>query len=306
MGTISLNEILLPECYSGFEVYQSTLDLGPSPTHLCGVAITVLGGPQITASAAGLSSSEALLRATWELLERISIYEHLSKNPPADSGDRWALSRSSGVALYSDTEGAEARARLELLERHYVLKHWFLALAPQRLPWAAPVIRGYRLEAFVFHDSPFVVGVFAFPLSPTNPFVYGFASHGGKAEAHEKAYLETLQRLGFLYDEPIPQEPPDFEPSALYHQEFYLCPENRKVVIDWLAGELCATGSHLVIREYNEDQAVIEYLDITPDYFGERAVVVKATSPAHIPLVFGRSPQWDSLLPKQLQIHPIA
>ncbi|MBF0442373.1 MAG: hypothetical protein HQK54_10750, partial [Oligoflexales bacterium] len=115
---------------------------------------------------------------------------------------------------------------------------------------------------------------------------------------------ECIQRLGFLWGESIPDKPPELSPTPLFHQEFYLCPENRIHLRNWVDGKhFRKDQSHRALHETEVKYVELNRVkEITDNFY-----VAKAISKNTIPLVFG---DWLSeKIEKEyghLVVHPIA
>jgi hypothetical protein len=276
-------------------------------------------------------------RAYYELLERTSVLEALEcgvddylvrdhegravgkvgRNdvfPRSPEEATLVYSRSNGVAVASSWPAACRAAALELVERDRVLRSWYGALRPRAVPlgvWQPPtrLWDAYELEAHAFDGvdaacSVAVRGVFAFPRRPDAPLTYGFAAGATEQQALGAAMRECLQRLAFLWGEPLPAEPPAFAPTAEYHQEFFLQRSMHEHIRRWLAGRLVDRTPDLgrPAKAFPD-----RFVDLTPPALAGRTHVVRALPGDELPLVFGRGhPKVSGVLPAELAIHPIA
>lgn len=221
--------------------------------------------------------------------------------------------KSNGVALYSSWSEACRRASLELVERHLVLASWVGGTITHTFPaestrlWS--LTRFYDVTGIAFgsqaiagSERPVIVsGYMLLPKSNSSPLVFGFGAGFTREESLAKAERETIQRLGFLWGEEIPSSDPEFQASHLYHQDYYLQPERRKVLEGWIAGKHHQKNSFAMPAVLS-----IEYADLSspgrPELF-----VAKAMAREAIPLVFGKWREREfSHVPDEHLIHPIA
>lgn len=313
-------------------------DLFEERAEVPGAAARIVGlharhgdGLEVTASAAG-DGSDVLHRAYFELLERIAIVEraeaagplpirscdgrlegHVPKDevfpPPARAGQRHAL--SNGVAAHVERAAAGRSAWLELIERDRVLRSWYFGVPRLRpLPVGdscletLPSHRSLACEVPAGADPArdvAVVALFLFPRIEGAPFACSFAAGNTPAEARLRAEREGLQRLGFLWGEPLPATPPSPSPSPEYHLDHYLHPGSQAAIERWIAGE--AASPTRVAPEPRAER--IRFADLTPAWLEGRAVVVRCLSPARMPLVFGEGHPWlgDGA---EAPVHPVA
>jgi hypothetical protein len=107
------------------------------------------------------------------------------------------------------------------------------------------------------------------------------------------AARECVQRLGFLWGEPFPDEEPQVRPVPEYHQDYFLNPALHPVLRAWARGERpgwCATKSPFGHCR-SLFSAVFEqrsFVDLTPDGLKSRCSVVKALPEREVALVFGQ------------------
>jgi hypothetical protein len=217
---------------------------------------------------------------------------------------RW--SRSSGVAAGTSFEDAACRARYELVERDRILRSWYGDLLPSRIldmdavPDALHAF--YRVETYAFPEDGSdvsVAAVFAFPRA-TGPLVFGFGARPTEAEAVGVAARELVQRLGFLWEEALPDRAPSPSPTADFHQDHYLFPDHHAALRRWLDGEHAPLGGSLRSTRSTEPT----YLDLSP---AGGPVVVKAVPCGHVPLAFGVGhPLLERAVPGGVAVHPIA
>lgn len=302
---------------------------------LCGLQAThpEFGTATGSSGSVGRPPSET---AWFELIERMTIMENLTKELfplcsmakgdlagqiaradifPIASSPLFMHSKSNGVALHDSWEEACKRAAFELIERHLVLASWVGMTAPkvlrgsvragplqllgkiyeiQRLDFGSQAVAGFK-------DSIHVSGVVLLSKSGNAPLIIAFGAGFSPEESLVKAEAETLQRLGFLWGEEIPQELPAFQANNLFHQEYFLLPANRSKIEAWIAGDFLRQNAAL-----SQALMPMDFADLTR-FHDLGMYVAKAVAPNAIPLVFG---QWRSGvfkdLPEDRLIHPIA
>jgi len=239
--------------------------------------------------------------------------------------ERQRLALSNGVALHTTWADACAAALSELVERDRVLRAWQGqcaktavstdgSLAAARLQ-SHYSVRAYELGTPDSADSADsavaadgaqaqarrVVGFFLFPHAPDHPFVYGFAAATQLANALARAETEALQRLAFLWGEPLPQHTPKPTPAPDYHQDYYLYPPNHAHILRWLEGDhaLEPRRSRQRANAAIYDGECTQFIDLTPESLRGRLSVAKAVSTHARRLRFGALR--DEAVP-----HPIA
>lgn len=216
-------------------------------------------------------------------------------------------------------------AALELWERDAVLRSWFGASVPTDVSgYESKVTRKYRKsieEVYMIstvsilpdHDmSGFqVAGVFAWPITKEAPFVYGFGSAFGIQGAIDHAFRECVQRMAFLWGEPIYEMiDAEFTPTADYHQDYFLRQKNQVKIIDWLDGRYYRENlSKEATRTYDLND--VAYVQLTTPSVLGGVSVVRALDQTSLPLIFGvdyehlLAPQWRVTAVNRC-IHPIA
>jgi len=319
----------LPSGWAKPDVFTDALTLGKLSLQLAGLSVTAPSGEIVTGSAADRDELP-LERAFMELVERVAVVEANARVAPLIAMDRstgvavelphervfptsnwpeqWIYSRSNGVGLHVTPALAEAAAGLELLERDAVLRAWRGQTLPVLAPapgLAADLGEHYEFQAFMFPQPGVpdcqVAGVFGWPLSDQAPVVFGFgAAYSDQDGALARAQREALQRLAFLWGEPIDDSPP-FVPSAAYHQECYLHRRSAERLGRWLAGghRRLVGASTKQTKHYK-----LLFADLTPTHLIGKLAVVRAVSDQCDLLTFGRAP--IGTLPEELWIHPIA
>jgi hypothetical protein len=296
-----------------------------------GVASRKTDGTELTGSAASLDGAP-IERARYELLERMATVDAISGMtvdwkvwssertprgvvssaeafPESACPERWRFARSSGVALHCDWDSACKAAREELAERDRVLRSWYgeTVPAPVEAPAQLVVASSYEWSAFLlpapersWSEDVVVAGVIGFPRCDV-PLVLGYGAGTAADVALRKAVGEALQSLAFLWGEPAPQAEPELSPSALGHLEWWLYPGHHDQLKRWLDGQHARYATNE--RTQTVTQRETTYLDLTPKGL-DRHRVVKAMSPAALPLAFGACP-FGEHLPSSLRVHPI-
>jgi hypothetical protein len=139
------------------------------------------------------------------------------------------------------------------------------------------------------------------PLAQSDPLLLGFGVDSDDHAAALASLDEALQRLGFLYGEPIATEEPPFTPTAGYHQEHSLWLPARPRILSWLAGDHAQLGIEVPYRAWQPTT----FVDLTPSALRDELVVVRALQPGCLPLVFGDGhPDFD--VPAGLRTHPVS
>lgn len=297
------------------ETFSDVVKVSSHQIHACGISTSDSAGTLVAASAAALDKMP-WDRAYYELIERTSTIEALSSGcfsslfPASKDTKLYKYSSSNGVAAGSSFATASASAFLELVERDRILRSWFGGAAPvecTKYTGTIEELSEYESKAYSFEDrydadSVFVIGVFLFP-KKSFPLVFGFGAALDKLEAFRKAEREALQRVAFLFDQEADKNC-EFTPDPLYHQEFFLRPENRHLIEDWLSGRFCGVCKLRESRQKYSDQI---FTDITPSHLKGKTWVVKGYTKARIPLIFGKGyDEFFDGIPRDLAIHPIA
>ena len=340
----------LPPGWSAPELFEETVEIHGSRIELCGASTTSPRGEQVTGSAASADTRESCtVRGYFELLERASVvaasdslahdYEIRDRTgkpagraprdeifPASEDPARWLPSRSNGVAIHTAWDSACERALAELVERDCVLRSWY----GESRPWPSgpldlPIPDGLRRlaewRAYEFapgavpiDEALRVAAVVGFPKDDGTPLTYGFACRIGMQEATLAAAVEAVQRFGFLFGEEIPQKPPAFSATPDFHQEFFLYPPSRGLLVSWLNGEIPEdepTQDEVADRrpDRRPDRGQVGFpvfADLTPPHLRGRVFVVKAVCPSAEPLVFGAPPPHRSRVRAGRRVHPIA
>lgn len=286
------------------------VDLFQETVHIADLTLESLGlvakkrEKTIVASAAGIEKN-SYERAYFELIERAITQD--SHSFDEINSDPFRLSKSNGVSFHFQYELACDAARNELIERHLVLHSW-LGLHPLRIltdkPWFSENLQDLYRSVLVDFGSAAgiqVRGCFLLPKQSNLPLVSGFAAANDPKMAIQKAELESMQRLAFLYGEDLPDQDPDFEPSPMYHQDYHLMERNHLLINEWIA----KAGNESYCDESQDD---IVFMDLTPKRKGMGFYVVQAQSEKYLPLIFGRiqsHPRFTAY-PRSCLVHPIA
>lgn len=312
------------------QVFSDKLALGNLEIAMLGISAAGVRSGGVSASAVSLHGLP-LERAWFELVERSSILDFFAAMPSelevfrfGAGSERWPiervfgcetetsrLSKSNGVASHTQKLEACASAYRELLERDQVLRTWLgwqeVTTIDCNFTARYQLESLYHLTTVEFFKSPqtTVLGIFGVPKDRAlHPLVCGFGSAATFAQAMEKAESELLQRLAFLWGEPLPVTVPEKTPTALFHQQWSLTPQGIGTIEKWLAGRMPRipgprqTTPPLFEHTY--------FVDITPSHLVGRVVVVKAYHPDLLPLYFGDFPESFGKVLPELAIHPIA
>lgn len=329
-----IREFPLPPGWSEPEVHTKTVEFSSFQIRLVGL-VSKNGRREIFGSAGSIGAEDPFQRAFFELLERIALLDSESSNTPTwpcknlagemvgqtpnhrvfpeSKSAIWQYAKSNGVALGSCFSTASDRAKNELVERDLIQRSWYGATGFESLPTpeflaSSDLASNYKLltRNFGSRFGVSVTGLFAFPLNKANPFVYGFGAAESLEPALEKSVGEFLQRLGFLWEEEIPVEPPAFSTTAYFHQEYYLNASTHWSLREWLESPVKESWMLDERQIHDEDQG-FSFIDLTPDDFPDQLFVVKAIHSSMMPLTFGKAHPWVSpSLPERLQVHPIA
>lgn len=269
---------------------------------VAGIAVRLEDGLEIFGSSSAGDDS-CLLLASFEVLERYVVLK--AKSYESHNTERFKLSISNGVAIHQSEELAKQSALLELVERHEILKSWFLNSPIKDIiaenSYVGPrEIQGYEMKAREFStDSRYsVIGIFAFPFDKSKAPIYGFGSSFSLLSASEKAQKEFWMRMGFVGEE-IVNECPGFSCTPGYHQDFYLYPGNTKHLLEWLDVKNKADAVMYPPIEY------IGFANLTPPEWQD-LYVMKAVSKGHLKLFFGDASFADFDITHRCDIpHPI-
>ena len=237
--------------------------------------------------------------------------------PSSSNPKMWEYSKSNGMALHTSWESACLSAACELVERDMILRAWF----GESLPMLVNGFGGldseelndfYEIYTLSFgkrtvvnlEKDLFVHGCFFIPKDKKYPFICGFGCADSVGKSIIKAEQESLQRLGFLWDESLPLSLPNFMPHSGFHQEYYLFSGNHGVIRDFLLGKFFEKEKSKV---FIKNPIKMEFFDLTPGFFGGDFYLAKATCDDCIPLIFGKTDiaPYDKL-PEQRRIHLIS
>jgi hypothetical protein len=304
----------LPPPWALKEIFVQHVTVGQLALQMVGL-IANDAGDSAFGSAAN-SDGFPIDRAYFELIERISIFDARRQaraltvrdtNGTALS-DRTAnrlfpvdaqpteqrLSLSNGVALQRSWRKACEAALSELVERDRVLRSWHGQCPVSRLdPGPDSLARAlqphYRVVAYEFGvENPAprhrVAGLFLFPQEASAPLVYGFAAAHDAHVASARAEREALQRLAFLWGEPLPETAPGPAPTPDYHQEYYLYPPHHAHLRAWLDADPPARKRRSAALY---DGQPVTFIDLTPEPLRGQLAVAKAMSPRARKVRFG-------------------
>ena len=325
-------ELPLPAGWSAPELVRHRTRVGAVQIELAGLSATGPDGVVVT-SAAGCIGEDPLDRAYYELVERTGILEarrdldavlvvrdHAGTELRRATAGSLLVSdaatptftpaRSNGVALGPTWRQAAERASLELAERDQVLRSWYGATAPERLSsgelmpgdlGSSCVVEVYRLDG---GNGAWVVGVVCWPRDDRRPVVIGYGARNGLIEAQHAARDECLQRLGFLWDEDLPEVEPQFSPTPDYHQDYYLWRGSHGTLRAWLSGDHLGAQSEVVPQATRAVEDV-EFVDLTPDPLRGRVALAQALPRRELLLGFGSSHPTLGAVGAALRVHPI-
>lgn len=309
------------------EVAELSKTVYGQPIQLIGISAKSRTDIEVNGSSASVATdNHAKDRAFAELVERIAIVNAMSKQEsrsaydqnrkivgsmsqadlfPANPAPTQILAKSNGVACALSWNQAVQSAKAELLERADIFASWFNGRKP--LPIKTPtsdvlnaLAEGYNVSAYNFsaHDSEIITtGIFAIPKTDAVPLVFGLGAANDLGASLQKSLREFVQRLGFLWEEEIPSQTPEFSPTPYFHQEYFLYPGHREKITNWLAGKRPASATKVSLP----NQTKILYVDITPVGM-TNFCIVKAVEGSSTPLYFGCR-HMETL---ESDIHPIA
>jgi hypothetical protein len=317
----------LPPGSGPIDVFSEHVSAGGLTLHLVGLMCDFAG--ESFAGSAVEQVGPPWDRAFFELIERVSIgvarragqalrlrsadgnergQIALADAFPASSDpEQWRYALSNGMAVGPTWQGACERALAEAVERDAVMRSWYgeLALAP--LPavhtrsWE-PLLELFELEVrCVSWLDHWVVVACGFPLEASTPTCVAFGARRDLVEAADAARREVLQRLGFLWGEELPTQPPEPSPSPDYHQEFSLWPGAEPFLRRWLARS-CDPG----LSFHHPSSSAEGFLDLTPPELRGKLYVARVWHPGLWPLVFGRGFEAPSAGTPVHAVHPIA
>jgi YcaO cyclodehydratase, ATP-ad Mg2+-binding len=313
----------LPAAWQLQDTLVQSTTVGAIDLHMVGLVAGKMGQGLVAVGSAAETERHPIERAYFELLERVSLIDARQSgrmlricdteqrelgqhsathvfpaDPPAHAASK--LSLSSGVALHTTWREACARARSELVERDRILRAWHGHCGVQRLATdrtstlrvAAGLAPHYSAEVYEFGAdgaarAQRVVGVFLWPSALTTPLVYGFAAAEQLHVAIASAEHEALQRLAFLWDEPLPLTSPFASPTPDYHQDYYLFPEHHALLRAWLAGGHSHSDETSRRTRVLFDGECTRFVDLTPTHLQGELFVAKAVSSHARRLRFG-------------------
>lgn len=328
----------LPAKWSLPERFEEAVQVGGVLVHTCGFAIRHESGVLVTGSAAAIGEAP-MARAYFELLERAAIVEcdlsgeiamplyDLERRqqatcakslafPRSAQPELWVYAKSNGAATQTTWEDACRAAACELVERDVVLRSWYGQLPVERLrdaplQSAAVFAEHYDVDAYLLGTSTVVglegdvktVAVVAVPRNPAaHPLALGTGAGSTLREAVSKAEQECVQKIGFLWGQPLEDGEVPFTPTAEFHLDYFLRPRHHRLIAEWLAGRVATDRAVAPLPPRR-----CAFVDLTPTHLRGSIYVVKACCPDTLPLIFGRAtmPPFSSAAPDR-QIHPIA
>ena len=326
-------ELPLPDGWSAPQVLLHTTHVGELAIELAGLSCQARDGTTVTAGA-GCHGGDPLPRAYYELVERIGILEARGRATErlavrdssgnelrrgeagqwlqnAEIGSTWQPSKSNGVALGPTWQFAVRRAAWELVERDQVLRSWYGAVPPQRLDakelLPAGLESSYEVQAYRLDGggAACVAAVVCWPRDERRPLVLGYGARPETRDAVCAARDECLQRVGFLWEEDLPDTMPEPAPTPDFHQDYYLWPGSHDALQRWLAGDHVGLCPEIRAMSARSVEAV-EYVDLTPEVLTGRARLAVALRHDELIFGFGLGHPAVATLPSELRVHPVA
>lgn len=266
------------------------------------------GDMEVTGSAAYFEQSDCQLRAQGELAERLVIVKtKLGVNSIAqeDAHDfRW--SHSNGIASHVDLHLAQENALNELIERDLLLKSWAGQLqvtlnSSADLSDFNFLNESYEIQAYNLKNC--LCLLVGWPKNETLPFLISHAVHQDFTVAVIKAKKEFIQRLAFLWEEPLPQDDLTTKPSPEFHLNWSLLTQNQKEIRSWL--------NYQTPRQTSIDWCAIKAqtaFAVLQESVGKTPWVVEALNSNLWKLHFGNWPEFmkHELKKPRREIHPFA
>lgn len=328
------NNFPLPEGTSILDRFDDVLEEDSPSLHLAGISAQRSDGKVLTGSAVDRTPEQARVRAYFELLERVAIFEAEDRGPnhEFDILDRqgrptgqkaklpplsqihptWRWSRSNGIAAHTNAVQAIHSAEYELLERDHILRSWFCSLKPRPAVQPLEIVTwgGYCFETFEFtpeNQAISVSGVFGFHPDLNQSVVFGFGAGRSPQESTHKAQKEALQRMAFLWGEPLPETNTPLDGSPDFHLDWFRRPHQRQRIERWLSGN-APDLSIKNLPHYPHPLSHEGYIDLSMPHLAHRVTVVQAVAPDKMQLFFGFDSEWltDRGADPDAWIHPIA
>lgn len=312
----------IPAQWKEVDFFSETVQIGDLQIHCVGYSYES-NGTLVTGSAAS-SQEKPFDRAYFELLERLSIVEAMRSEKtftciktgqtirskdlfPQSNSPEWNYARSNGVALGLTTDQASLRASQEAIERDIILRSWLgnfppqeLFLSHEELKYQKLLSPFYDMKSYAFpviKNQTYVCMSVLFPLNDAHPQLHGFGAGSSVDLAQIKAAEEAIQRLAFLWGDNFCEDL-TFQPTPLYHQNFFLQPTGKRQLKSWL------NFSH-ESYPFNHLDVPVSFFDITPDFL-KKYKVIKALSVECLALKFGKAAyQPFKDLSYDHSIHPI-
>ncbi len=307
------DQVVLPNGWTLQDKLNQTIQVHDLSIHVSGLTAADETGMTVTGSAAD-DTTAPWERGYFELLERIAIAEDLKKNRDTSSkSEYWRPSKSNGVAIGNSIESAQINARLEAYERHVLLDFWYNQWAPENITnefkESSQFLQlSYDLGIYKFSypeaGAPSVIGYFAIPKNENLPLLMGFGCHQEIQIAYKKARGELLQRLGFLWGEPLPQAEPLFAPNAQFHLEYYLFVPNHGVLRKWLNGN--SYRPRHTKHGVNFDSSLWQFSELHLQDLNKNMFVYRAKHPDCYNLTFGLAHPSFVGVNTEIRIHPFA
>ncbi len=244
----------------------------------------------------------ALVKCQAECIERWVLDLKSQKNSVASLSSEGqelskVLSVSNGVAFSKSPNVARQSARNELIERHCLLYSWYFSQN-------SPLL--YRTENFHSDQKDYQFDDYVIAETQEGLFVgvsclfhrssllhFGFGTASSLEELYQKSRSEALQRYLFLGDEYSAQV--SFQPSPIFHQEYYCQPWNKEVFLKWFHRKPMLLKIIVDSSQFQEDTL----------WEHEDGRVIRATHPDLIHLFFGKP---DFLVDQSVPsiFHPMA
>lgn len=304
----------MPAGATSLDVFSQSATIGELQIELVGLTAELAG--EVYAGSAGEVGEPPLVRAYFELVERLSIGRALNQEAPfvlqSVTGEplgylslqqvfptspepiRWRYAKSNGVSIAATWAEACERAAAEAVERDCVLRAWHGELTLDTAPLS-------KSEASAWHEfdeffqlelkvmswlGHWVVVAAGFPKRSEVGFCIAFGARKELDAALLAARKEFTQRFGFLYGEPIPDSEPPLTADANYHQEYSLWAGSHSALREWLSRSPSDSNSPSEVSRAPSAEP-IGFVDLTPKELASNVSVVRAWWPELRPLVFG-------------------
>lgn len=295
-------------------MFSQSTAIGELRIELVGLTAELAG--EVYAGSAGELGESPLVRAYFELVERLSIGRALNQDAPfvlqsvtgeplgylssqqvfptSPEPTRWRYAKSNGVSIAATWAEACERAAAEAVERDCVLRAWHGELTLENASLSTSEASAWHtfdeffeleLKAMAWLGHWVVVAA-GFPKRSDVSFCIAFGARKELDAALVAARKEFTQRFGFLYGESIPDSAPPLSPDANYHQEYSLWAGSHSALREWLSRS--PSGSSLPRAASAPPSCEpIGFVDLTPKELASTVSVVRAWWPELRPLVFG-------------------